>query len=151
MSARRTRITVIVFGAFLFIGISLLLARALLGTGTERSQVLDVVRAQARGDAAGVLARMPPCRRNPTCARVTEERTAKLRRPGSVEILNFTPSVQAAFTNQSGTARVAWRTLGKRFPVVQCVFVRRQGPLTGGEVEIVSISNPVGLEAPCGA
>lgn len=150
MGTRRTRITVIVFGTFVFVGISLLLARALVGTGAERSQVLGIVRAQARGDAGGVLDRMPPCHRNPTCARVTTERTARLRRPGRVEILNFTPSTQAAFTNQSGTARVAWRTQVKRFPVVQCVFVRRKGPLTGGKVEIVSISNPVGLEAPCG-
>ncbi len=150
MGARRTRITVIVFGTFMFIGISLLLARALVGTGAERARVLDVVRAQARGDTPGVLAQMPPCRRNPTCARVTAERTARLRRPGRVQLLNFTPSTQAAFTDQSGSARVAWRTTVTRFPVVQCVFVRRQGPLTGGKVEIVSISNPVGIEASCG-
>lgn len=148
--ARRTRITAIVFGAFLFVGISLLLARALAGTGAERSKVLDILRSQARGDAAGVLSAMPPCRRNPTCARVTAQRTAKLHRPGKVEILNFKPSTQAAFTDQSGAARVAWRTQSRRYPVVQCVFVRRKGPLTGGKVEIVSISNPVGLEASCG-
>ncbi len=148
--ARRTKITVIVFGAFVFLGISLLLARALVGTGAERSKVLDILRAEARGDTAAVLDQMPPCRGDSTCARVTAQRTAKLRRPGKVEILSFEPSTQAAFTNVSGTARVAWRTQAKRFPVVQCVVVRRQGPLTGGKVEIVSISNPIGLEAPCG-
>jgi hypothetical protein len=44
---------------------------------------------------------------------------------------------------------VAWRTRDRRFPVVQCVQVEREGPLTGGGVEILSISNPVGLEAAC--
>jgi len=147
---RRTRIAAIAFGAFVFVGISLLLARALVGAGAERAIVLDVLRAQARGDAQAVLAEMPPCLRDPTCARVTTERTGRLRRPGKVEVLSFDPSTQAAFTDQTGTARVAWRTQLERFPVVQCVVVRREGPLTGGGVEIVSISNPVGLEASCG-
>ena len=146
---RRTKITVIVFGTFLFLGISLLLAKALVGTGGERSAVLEILRAEAAGDADEVLERMPRCARNPTCASVTRERTAKLRRPGKVEILNYTPSTQAAFVNVTGTGRVAWRTQEKRFPVVQCVVIKREGPLTGGRVEVVSISNPVGLEANC--
>jgi hypothetical protein len=140
---------IIAFGVFLFLGISLLLARALVGAGNERANVLDVLRAQARGDADAVLRQLPRCARSPTCARVTRERTARLKRPGKVEILNFTPSAQAAFVNQTGTARVAWRTQEKRFPVVQCVVVHREGPLTGGGIELVSLSNPVGLEANC--
>ena len=139
----------IAFAVFLFLGISFLLARALVGTGNERAVVLDILRAQARGDAAAVLELMPRCARNPTCAQVTRTRTAGLRRPGAVEILNYSPSTQAAFTDQTGTARVAWRTQGRRFPVVQCVQIEREGPLTGGGVEILSISNPVGLEASC--
>jgi len=149
--ARRTKVTAIVFGAFLFLGISFLLARALVGAGSERSKVLVILEAQARGDAAAMLAEMPPCRSDPTCARVTAERAALLKRPGEVEILNFEPSTQAAFTNQQGSARVVWRTPEREFPVVQCVIVRRKGPLSGGGVTIASISNPVGLEAKCGA
>jgi hypothetical protein len=140
----------IAFGVFVFLGISFLLARALVGAGNERAAVLEVLRAQAGGDAAGVLELMPRCERNPACAQVTRVRTARLRRPGPVEILNYTASTQAAFTDQTGTARVAWRTRERRFPVVQCVQVRREGPLTGGGVEILSISNPVGLDATCG-
>jgi hypothetical protein len=139
----------IAFGVFLFLGISLLLARALVGAGNERADVLEVLRAQARGDADAVLERLPTCARSAVCASVTRSRTARLRRPGRVEILNFTPSTQAAFVDQTGTARVAWRTQERRFPVVQCVVVRRRGPLTGGGIELVSISNPVGLEADC--
>jgi hypothetical protein len=32
---------------------------------------------------------------------------------------------------------------------VQCVVVKRQGPLTGGGVELVSVSNPIGTDASC--
>ena len=147
---RRTKITAIVFGVFVFLGISLLLARALVGTGGERALVIEILEAQARGDADAVLDDMPRCRRDPVCARVTTERVRRLERPGDVEILNYEPSAQAAFTDQTGTARVAWRTDAEEFPVVQCVVVRREGPLTGGRVEVVSISNPIGLEAGCG-
>lgn len=149
--ARRTKVTAIVFGTFLFLGLSLLLARALVGTGNERAAVVDLLRAQAAGDADAVLEQMPTCARSETCARVTRERTAKLERPGRVEVLNFDPSTQAAFTNQTESARVAWRTEDETYPVVQCVVVRREGPLSGGGVEIISISNPIGLEARCGA
>jgi hypothetical protein len=147
---RRARLILIAFGVFVFLGISFLLARALTGAGAERSLVLEVVRAQARGDAAAVLERLPECRRDATCARLVRGRTPRLRRPGRVEILNYQPSVQLALTDQAGLARVAWRADGpKPLPVVQCVQVRRQGPLTGGGVELVSISAPIGAESPC--
>lgn len=139
----------IAFGVFVFLGISFMLARALVGAGNERALVLDILRAQARGDAEGVLGLMPRCERDATCAQVTRARTDRLRRPGRVEILNYTPSARAAFTDQTGTGRVAWRTQERRFPVVQCVVIRREGPVTGGGVEVLSISNPVGLEARC--
>jgi hypothetical protein len=34
--------------------------------------------------------------------------------------------------------------------VVQCVKALREGPLTGGGVELLSISKPIGREASCG-
>jgi hypothetical protein len=147
--SRRTRITAIVFGAFVFLGITLLLTRAFVGSGNERAAVLDVLRAQAANDPAGMLEKMPSCARNRTCTRLTEERAERLARPGRVQILTYTPSVQVALTNRDGIARVAWRTDQRRFPVVQCVVVKRQGPLTGGGVELVSVSNPIGTDASC--
>ena len=136
------------FFVFVFLGISFLLARGLTGAGNERSKVLDVLEAQARGDADAVLADLPACRAEPACAQVTRERVAKLRRPGDLEIRNYQPSVQVALTRQTGTGRVAWRA-GRSLPVVQCVRVRRDGPLTGGDVELLSISAPIGAEASC--
>ena len=145
---RVTLVTAIAFGTFLFLGISFLLARALTGPGAERSRVLRVLEAQARGDAGAVLERLPACAREPACARVTRDRVARLKRPGGVEILAFRPSIRVTMTRRSGTARVAWRAGGSR-PVVQCVKVRREGPLTGGGVELLAISDPIGLEQSC--
>ncbi len=136
------------FAVFVFLGISFLLARGLSGAGAERAKVLDVLEAQARGDSRAVLARLDACRREPACVTVTEQRTQRIRAGGAIQILNFQPSVQFSLTRQTGWARVAWRA-GKQLPVVQCVRVRRDGPLTGGGVELLAISDPIGLEASC--
>jgi hypothetical protein len=146
--SRVTLITAIAFGSFVFLGISFLLARALTGPGAERSHVLDVVRAEARGDADAVLEQLPACAAEPACARVTRERVAQLKRPGEVEILTYRPSVRVTMTRRSGTGRVAWRA-GTSRPVVQCVQARREGPLTGGGVELLAISQPIALDAGC--
>jgi hypothetical protein len=146
---RRGRTLIVIgFAAFLFLGFSGLLARALTGAGDERSRVLDVLEAQAAGDAAGVLAELPGCRAQPACVEVTRDRVAELRRPGRVEILTYTPSVQVALTRRTGVGRVAWRAGGSQ-PVVQCVRVRRDGPLTGADVELLSISAPIGNDESC--
>jgi hypothetical protein len=147
---RRTRILILVgFGAFVFLGITLMLARALSATGTERSRVVEIVEAQARGDAQAVLQRIPACAREPACATSTESFVAKLRQPGDIAILQYRPSVQMPLTNAVGTGRVAWRAGADGFPVVQCVRVRRDGPLTGATVDVLSISAPIGREASC--
>jgi hypothetical protein len=142
------RYIVIGFVVFVFLGISALLARGLTGAGTERSRVLDVLRAQAQGNADAVLAELPACGAQPACAQVTRERVAQLKRPGDVEILTYAPSVRIALTRQIGTGRVAWRA-GRSLPVVQCVRVERDGPLTGNDVHLLSISAPIGGEDNC--
>ena len=145
----RSRLYLVIgFLVFVFLGISALLARGLTGAGTERSRVLDVLEAQARGDADAVLAHLPACRAQPACAQVTRDRVAELKRPGEVQILTYDPSVQIALTRRTGVGRVAWRA-GTSLPVVQCVRVRRDGPLTGGDVELLSISAPIGGEEHC--
>jgi hypothetical protein len=146
---RRTRLMILVgFVAFLFLGFSALLARALTGAGDERAKVLEVVEAQAAGDAAAVLAELPACRAEPACAEVVRARVQELERPGEVEILNYVPSVRVALTRRTGLGRVAWRA-GTSPPVVQCVRVRRDGPLTGADVELLSISEPIGNDDSC--
>jgi hypothetical protein len=136
------------FGVFVFLGLSFLLARGLTGAGAERSNVLEVLEAQAAGDAAAVLAMLPACRSEPACAQVTRARVEKLKRPGAVQILNYRPSARLSLTRRTGTGRVAWRA-GAGLPVVQCVRVRREGPLTGAGVQLLALSDPIGLESRC--
>jgi hypothetical protein len=146
---RRTRIFIIAgFGIFVFIGISAMLARALSATGTERARVLELVQAEARGDARSVLRATPACAREPACVAATEAFVGELTRSGEVEILQYRPSAQMPVTNGVGTGRVAWRA-GAGRPVVQCVRVRREGPLSGARVELLAISAPIGNEAAC--
>ncbi len=146
---RRTRILIVAgFGVFVFLGICLMLARALSATGTERSRVLEIAQAQARGDARAVLEQTPACTREPACVAATEAFVAELKRPGEVSILQYKPSIQLPLTRAVATGRVAWRA-GDGLPVVQCVRVRRDGPLTGATVELLSISAPIGNEAAC--
>jgi hypothetical protein len=145
---RRARVLIpLAFGLFVFLGLSALLARGLTAGGSERTAVLELVRAEARGDAAAVLARLPACRREPACAEATRSRVAELRRPGRVELLTYTPSTRLALTRKTGTGRVAWRA-GGSLPV-QCVRVRREGPLTGGSVELLSVSAPIAGDGGC--
>ena len=147
---RRTRILIVVgFLVFVFLGVSAMLARALSAAGTERAHVLDVARAEAQGNTARVLGLMPACKAEPACAETTRAFVAKLKRPGFVEILRYDPSVQVTFTRTSGTGRVAWRAGRDGLPVVQCVRVRRDGPLTGNTVELLAISAPIDNESAC--
>jgi hypothetical protein len=147
---RRTKVTAIVFGGFVFIGMTLLLTRALVGAGNERAEVLALLRAQAAGDVQGVIEQLPECAMVPVCGRIAGERTARLKRPGEVEILTYKPSVQVAMVRTTAFARVAWRTELRQDPVVQCVRVEREGPLNGAGVRLISIGDPIGGEAGCG-
>jgi hypothetical protein len=146
---RRAKVAIVVgFMVFVFLGLAVLLGRGLTGSISERAEVLDLVEAQAAGNAEAALAKLPACRTEPACAGLVRERVQRLRRPGEVEILTYTPSVQVALTNRTGMGRVAWRA-GRSLPIVQCVRVRRDGPLTGADVELLSISAPIGREAGC--
>ena len=140
--------TALAFGLFVFLGLSFLLARGLTASSTERGKVLTLLENQARGDADAVLGDLPACAAQPACATNSRSTTEELRRPGEVEILTYAPSTRLSLTRRTGSARVAWRA-GESLPVVQCVRVRREGPLTGGGVELLAISRPIGLEAPC--
>ena len=72
---RRSQLYILIgFGAFVFLGISLMLARSLSATGAERSKVTEIAEAQARGDAKAVLNRTPACAQEPACAAATGTR-----------------------------------------------------------------------------
>ena len=146
---RRSQVLILAgLGVFIFIAISAMLARALSATGTERSRVLELAQAEARGDARAVLNSTPACEAQPACIAATRAFVTRLKRPGDVEILQYQPSVNLPLTTETATGRVAWRA-GAGLPVVQCVRVRREGPISGAGVEILSISAPIPNDAGC--
>lgn len=133
-----------------FVGLSVVLARILAANGAERTAVTDLVRAEARGDAALMLARLEDCSARPACRERVRANAIRLRRPGSVEVLRLDLSSRFAWGARTGVARIAWRTLAARLPVVQCVGVRRGGnPLAGLTVALHSISPRLPAEAHC--
>ena len=136
------------FAAVAFLALCLLLAFGLTAAGRERSKVDDVLSALARGDARTALADLPVCREEPACVDQVNRLAERLRAPGEVEILRYDASVQLALAERTGAARVAWRA-GKALPTVQCVRVRRSGPLQGAKVELLSISEPIDREGSC--
>ena len=147
---RRSRVLLVIgFLAFVFLAVAALLARALTAPGDERARVLDVARAEAAGDADKVVSLMPACAAQPACAASTRGFVARLKRPGNVEVLNYQPSVQVTFSRTIGTGRIAWRAGRSGLPVVQCVRVRRDGPLTGNGVQLLSISAPIKGTSSC--
>jgi hypothetical protein len=150
LATRRRRVALIAGVVALFIAISGLLAGFLSVEGVEREDLLALLRAQARGDAQGMLAQLDTsCRTSPRCVATVHDDAAKLRRPGAIKILTLTSATAYALTGATGTSRVAWTVIG-RLPVVQCVQVRRTGnPLTGISVALLSVSAAISGEGEC--
>ena len=139
----------ILAGVVVFLAISALLARFLSVENDERDKDLAVLQAQARGDAAGMLARLSGCSRSDTCATVVRGDASRLRRPGAVKILSLKSSTAYALTGATGKTRIAWTVIG-RLPVVQCIEVRRTGnPISGIDVTLLSLSAAIPNEADC--
>jgi len=140
----------IAFAAAVFILVSFLVARWLTAENRERTAVIDVLRAQAGGDSASMLAMLDGCSGDPRCRAVVARNTRGLRRPGAVRILRLDSSTAHALLAESGPTRVAWDVGGTTLPVVQCVQVERRGvPLLGGEIVLRSIGPKIAGSAAC--
>jgi hypothetical protein len=132
-----------------FLALSVLLARYLSTENVERTDVLDLLRAEAAGDASGMIARLSGCRAHPGCVAQVKRNAATLRRAGSVKILTLSSQTAYTLTGASGTTRVAWTVIGK-LPTVQCVSVKRGGNfLSGLSVTLTGLSGPIPGEADC--
>jgi len=138
-------------GAVVFLVVSAGLARWLSTEGRERGAVADLLAAQARGDAAGMLGLLDPaCAREARCRAGVEANARRLRRPGETKIIAYESATGYALGEAEGRTRVAWTVLDEGLPVVQCVTVRRGGSaLSGRTVTLLAISAPVGNEASC--
>jgi hypothetical protein len=133
----------------LFLAISGVAARFFAAENVERDHELILLRAQAAGDVPGMLAQLPGCTAKPSCVATVRSDAARLRRPGSVLILSTQSTTNHSLTSSTGETRVAWKVSG-RFPVVQCVRVRRSGNfLTGISVALLAVSAQIPSTADC--
>lgn len=146
---RRRLFALIALGVLLFLAISIELARFYSVESLEREDLVALLRAEAHGDAPGMLAQLSGCRANPACVETVRANAAKLRRPGSIKILTLTSPTAGSLTGATGTTRVAWTVIGT-LPVVQCVRVRRTGnALTGISLKLLTIGPKIESEADC--
>lgn len=146
---RGTRIALSLVVLVVFLVISALLARALSVGGAEDSAITALVRAEARGDPAGVESEITGCRTDPACRARAAANVATLKRSGGVQIIQITPSAGFSLGSSLGTARVAW-LVGGSLPRVQCVRVRRSGDvLSGYRVELLKVSVRIRSNADC--
>lgn len=128
-----------------------LLARFLSVENAERSDDLVLVQAEARGDLAGMLARMSGCRASPSCLATARADASdpRLRRTGAVKILQLESPTAYSLSGATGATRLAWTVIGT-LPVVQCIDVRRTGDfLSGVHVRLLGISAPISGEGRC--
>lgn len=146
---RPLRILLIALATVAFLAISLGLARVLSANGSERARIVELLQAQARGDASEMVSRIHGCAASVLCRATAQANAARLRSPGKVEIARLDPSTSFSFGGTSGTARVVWKT-PSRITVVQCVRVRRGGSVLHGlTVELLALSRPIGHTASC--
>jgi hypothetical protein len=148
---RRNVLLLIAAGVTVFLVLSALLARALSVGGAEDSAITSLVTAEARGDAAKVVAAITGCRGDRACQARAATNAAALERRGTVSIIQIQGSAGFSLTGSEGTARVAW-LVGSSLPIVQCVRVRRGGDvLQGFEIELLAVSPRIKSDADCPA
>ena len=148
--SRPLRYTLIAIGVIVFLVISFELARFFTVESSERSAVFEVVKAEARGDANAVIARLDGCAQKPACVALQRRNARALKRPGNVKILAYDSKTAYALGAARGDTRVAWESLDHGLPVVQCVLVSRTGnALVGRHVHLLTISAPIANTGDC--
>jgi hypothetical protein len=148
---RVRRRLLIALGVIVFLVLSALLARFLTSDNLEREKDVALIEAEARGDAAGMIAKLSGCRQNPSCVALQRKNASNPRmlRAGEVKVLSLSSATANSPAGATGTTRLAWTVLGQ-LPVVQCIEVKRSGnALTGVHVALLSLSAPINNEADC--
>jgi hypothetical protein len=147
--SRGARIALIATGVLLFLAISGVLARFFSAENVERDHEIALLQAEAKGDARGMLDQLAGCRTSASCVATVHADASLLRRPGAVQILSTQSTTDHSLTGSIGETRVAWKVNG-RYPVVQCVRVRRSGNfLTGISISLLRVGPRIGSTADC--
>lgn len=147
---RRLYLLLTALGVIVFLGISVLLARAFNADGAERDAITALVRAEAAGTPVAVIAGIHGCAADAACRARAGTLAGSLRRTGKVVILALDTSTSFSLTSSTGTARVAWDTSAEKLPVVQCVRVHRAGNVVSGiDVQLLRLSVRIKSDADC--
>jgi hypothetical protein len=145
---RRRLLIALAIAIPIFLLISFGLARYLTNENRERDAVYALLRDQARGDAAAMLARLRAC--DARCRAAVVSNARRLRRPGTVKILAYDSKTAYTLGGATGPTRVAWTIIGHQLPVVQCVQVRRKGSVvTGTTITLLRLSVPIDRQGTC--
>lgn len=137
----------IALGILAFLAVSLLVARWLNTDSVERGAVVELLRAQARGDAGSMLEQLE-CR-DEACRQAVGRNARDLRARGELKVVLYESGTAHALRSRTKPTRVVWITPG-RLTTVQCVLVRRRGnAIAGLSVSLLRISAPIGRESSC--
>jgi hypothetical protein len=141
------RLLLIAVAVIAFLSVSVVVARWLSADTDERGQVVELLRAQARGDAGAMLRRLE-CR-DPACIALVRVNARRLRGHGDLKIPLYQSGTAHALRSRTKPTRVVWFTPG-RLTTVQCVLVRRTGNVFAGtSVSLLRLSAPIGRESSC--
>jgi hypothetical protein len=139
---RRPRLVLVVPLVVVFLALSFATARFLTVEGQERDAVTELLRAEARGDAAAVADRLDAC--TGACRERVSAFVPRLRATGTVKIARLDSGTSYSLGTDTGWSRVVWLVEPDGIPVVQCVLVRREGsPLTGRSVSLLRLGAPL--------
>jgi hypothetical protein len=146
---RSARIGLVAAAVVVFLVLSALLARVLTANEAERTRVVRLLDAEARGDARAAVRLVGGCPAIPACSSALRAQVTRLRHPGRVEVLRYEPATHFSLGGSRGVARVAWR-IATGPPIVQCIGIHRTGnPIGGLGVQLTAVSAPIPGEAGC--
>lgn len=140
----------IILGVLVFLGFSFVIARWINNDTLERTEVVELLRAQTRGDADGMLRHLEGCT-EPACVAVVRDNARRLRRDAELKVALYQSQTAHALGARTKFTRVVWFPEGREAETtVQCVLVRRQGNvLAGMTVSLLRVTAPIGRESSC--
>src|SRR5947209_17627878 len=101
------RAALVAAGIIAFLAVSALVARWLTADNAERTKVEGLLRAQAHGDADGMLRDLDGCAG--PCATTVRAGARRLPRPGALQIVDYESATSHALGGPVGQQRAGWQ------------------------------------------
>jgi hypothetical protein len=139
----------IIVAVLVLVAASFVVARWINNDTVERARVVELLRAQMRGDAAEMLRRLEDC--DTACRAVVRDNASRLRRDAELKVALYQSRTAHALRSRTKFTRVVWFPAGSEAQTtVQCVLVRRTGNLFAGmTVSLLRVTAPIGRESSC--